>query len=625
MEALNNGRIGVCKWIESGTTLDSAVPELSELTNDKEDWRAIIVRFEDGELMSGFESDARNPYDFKDNAFYSGKIEESKNPLIRLTQMLGGVPSPEIKFESEVIIEDGKNPRTIYKPVVDLEANQKYRELCRKYEYDGKLPSSIVVISIRQRSQNEATRGDIWTNNQESNSSDFWKRNKYPSNCRFLVYDFEKQGPIQRDADEFGFWMSTLLVSSNDIDSSTLQAYRLYTVKPVFDKPQMEEVFRITVNRLCSARKIVEKDIKRDIELQLATSDTLPDYKMEVSVAVDMPEEFSKRVNPNSFGVFSAGVNTELEMWRNANCAVEEQLAECVRSAERTLDKTADKMKPLCMFSEGEVSNLDKYQIEDMTRETGELYNKIVKIQGILPSSKVTTSPSVVSAMKNVKEFLLGRMSAKSALGLLALIFILLLLSGIPGIVRCATESKGSLDILFAIIGVVFGVVAIVALIVILVQKSKLNSLIGAYNQQMKNLFNNIISNADQYSAYLSSVASHSRGLSYLNLSKRKKVKIDELRFMKYAHVKNANIILAQMRNWSRSYHLNVDFDNPSINERMAVNMSESPFSSNIYTFEHGDVYSVLVNNSGEQIESPFSFVKKLEITREELYDDGSI
>jgi hypothetical protein len=70
---------------------------------------------------------------------------------------------------------------------------------------------------------------------------------------------------------------------------------------------------------------------------------------------------------------------------------------------------------------------------------------------------------------------------------------------------------------------------------------------------------------------------------------------------------------------------LKVDFDNPSINERMAVNMSESPFTSSIYTFEHGDVYPVLVNNSGEQIESPFSFVKKLEITREELYDDGSI
>ena len=36
-------------------------------------------------------------------------------------------------------------------------------------------------------------------------------------------------------------------------------------------------------------------------------------------------------------------------------------------------------MKPLCSYSEDEVSNLDKYQIEDMTRETGELYNKIVK------------------------------------------------------------------------------------------------------------------------------------------------------------------------------------------------------------------------------------------------------
>ena len=57
LEGLKNGNIGLCKWNEDGMTIDTALPELRELTDDKEDWRAIIVRFADEEPMAGFKSD----------------------------------------------------------------------------------------------------------------------------------------------------------------------------------------------------------------------------------------------------------------------------------------------------------------------------------------------------------------------------------------------------------------------------------------------------------------------------------------------------------------------------------------------------------------------------------------
>ena len=44
-EAINGGRIGVCKWIEAGTTIDTALPEIGNLTDDKKEWRAVIVRY----------------------------------------------------------------------------------------------------------------------------------------------------------------------------------------------------------------------------------------------------------------------------------------------------------------------------------------------------------------------------------------------------------------------------------------------------------------------------------------------------------------------------------------------------------------------------------------------------
>ena len=74
-EAINNGRIGVCKWIEAGTTIDTALPEIGSLTDDKKEWRAVIIRYIDDNCMAAFESDARNPYDFLINRNAEDSVE----------------------------------------------------------------------------------------------------------------------------------------------------------------------------------------------------------------------------------------------------------------------------------------------------------------------------------------------------------------------------------------------------------------------------------------------------------------------------------------------------------------------------------------------------------------------
>lgn len=66
-EALTAGQIGICRWNEFGRTIETALPELSSLTDDKEEWRAIIVRHTDDHDMSAFESADNNPYDFEVN------------------------------------------------------------------------------------------------------------------------------------------------------------------------------------------------------------------------------------------------------------------------------------------------------------------------------------------------------------------------------------------------------------------------------------------------------------------------------------------------------------------------------------------------------------------------------
>jgi len=619
-EALNNNRIGVCKWVESGTTLETAVPELAELTNDKQDWRAVIVMTEDELAMKNFERDERNPFDFKVNSEMDETVRESEIPLIRLTHMLGGVPAPELKFVSEKIIEEHKAPRVVYRPVVDKEQEEAHKKLCKKYEFDGNLPSSIILITIRTDYEQKDVIDHVWTSHKESNASEFWKRNHYPANCRFLVYDFAKKGPVQRSADEFGFWMSVLLLATNVTDSGTLQAYRLYKLNTKINKELMRKNFLDMAVRLKSARHIIEKEIKKDIESQVNYEEVLPEYRMDIPVSISTPKMEDCGVKTGGFNLLSKGVRTDLGMWNTRQKEAEDALETSVRKADRTLDQTADKMRALCVFTEEEVSALSKYQREDLTRETGDIYNKIITEQGKLPTVKITSGKKMKEAAKAVKENLRGRVTERPAYSVLGIALAMLIIFLLPPVI------KGELGFMKAVVmaASMFLVIAFAAFINLSWQKYQLDVLMHRYNTLIKGAFARLIASASDYSTYLSDIASHSRGHSYLDLSGRKKHKLDDRHAVKYKHIKAINILLAKLRTWANAYHLRADLDNVDIDENVQVDISTPPAKSGMYTFETGNSYQISVNNSGVKIYSPFEFVEKLEIIREELYDDGN-
>lgn len=622
IESMNNSRIGVCKWIESGTTIDTAVPELSEMTNDKEEWRAVIVRFEDDRSMSEFEFDAQNPYDFKKNSLKKETIEESEIPLIRLTQMLGGVPPPEMKFECEQIVEKNKAPRTVYKPVLDSLQQDAYQKLCKKYEFDGKPPSSIILITVRNGFEEQTSVDKVWTPHKESNSSEFWKRNRYPSSCRFLVYDFYKQGPIQRTADELAFWTSVLLVSTNEIESGTVQGYRLYNMKLDFDKFKMQDSFQLVINRLYSAKAVIEKDIRKSIESQLTVQKGLPDYCVEIPVSVELPDDSKCTIKSKDFGLFSNGANSDIVKWSEQTNRAKLKLSKAVKMAERSLDHTAEHMKVMCSFEEDEISNLDKYQIEDLTEETQKIYRDIVSVQGKLPNRNELEDTRTEQAAKKIQRYLLGRIEKKSAIIAILISVLLVILFHIPAVVQYFSYNVGSIRNIVFVMLIEIVVLVIVALFTITGQKIELNGLLRIYNSYIKAAFNKITDNANTYSRYLSGIASHMRGHSYLNLANKKKFQVESNQRFKYKHLKAINVILSKLNSWGRSYHLNVDFQKPAITENIVIDTSVNPTQNYMYTFEAGNSYFVPLNKSGEEIISPFSFVEKLQILREELYDD---
>lgn len=625
-DAVRSGKIGVCKWIESGTTVDTALPELASLTDDKQEWRAIIVRYADNDCMDAFESVPYNPYDFVINRDGTEQRDESPIPLVRLTQMLGGIPPLEIKFKTEIIKEEYKAARTVYVPIEDEQREQTYRNLVRKYQFDGKLPSSILIVSVRDCSYQDEERSDqSWVPHKESESSEFWKRNHFPSVCRFMVYDFKAQGPIQREADNFGFWYAVMLLSTNEWDSGTIQAYRLYTLRTVMDRPAMTQVFQELADRLRDAKHSIERSIRQDIEDGIYEEEPLPEYRLEVSVPVKRPnmEECLPATRP--FRILSSGVASDIANWSGQRKAAEKTLETAVRSAGRALDQTADKLRDTCTLTEDMITPLNPYQEEDIRRELDEYYSTIVKLQGKLPDEDAGKDEQLQVAASSVRTYLFGRVERGAALVGIVLAAVLLCLAEAPAIVIRIMDKIGSIPVIAALAGGSVLCILLTATVVLLWQKLRLNRLIRKYNLLLKEAFNELTEQAGDYSTYMSSIGSHQRGNSYLDLSIRKRGRSSAEHNMKYRHISAINILLGKLRKWSKAYRLEVDYTTPRPEnpvQQTAVDVTVAPVNNKAYAFDAQTLYPVAINSSGMTMESPYPFASRIEIVREELYDD---
>ncbi len=622
MEAVNDGKIGVCQWLEAGTTIDTTVPELYSLTNDKEEWRAVIVRVEE-DGAGTFPASPANPYDFLENAAADPRTKESPIPLVRLTQMLGGVPAPQMQFECDIISEEDKAPRMIYRPVVNREDELVYKQLNEKYHFYGCPPTEIILVSLRtkQDTRVESVRR-VWHQAKEADSSEFWKRNGYPSTCRFLFYEVEEKGPVQRTADLFKVWTGVMLLALNEIDPSTLQAYKLHRLEVDFDKQDMCDILQRCAGRVLSARHFISKSIQREIEQQINEETVLPDYRLEAPVVLKLPPRSKLFVKPGAFKLTAHTSTSDMETWREMQQTAQAGVRSVSTCAERALDRTADRMRRYCKYTESEILPLDAYQTEDLTGELDQLYDSILELRSGLPCGESADMERMEELGKAVKEKILKRITTRQAIGSWAAAAGMFFLGLVPAVRFLQQRGWGSWQgiLMAALAGMV--VLAAAEVTALLIQKTELRSLVGRFNSFVNGFVTRVSENTAVFSRYMSEMTSYTHGNSYLTLMRRKTFLRNESQFYKQNHITALNTFLVDLKTWSVAFHLPVNLEAVEIDEGLVVDAEVAPCANPLYTFESQASYTVPVNFAGDVIESPFGFISRLHIMREELYDD---
>lgn len=123
------------------------------------------------------------------------------------------------------------------------------------------------------------------------------------------------------------------MMAINEWDSSTIQAYRLYKLGVFMNCEAMSESFQMLADRLRDAKRSIERSIKKDIEGYACEELELPDFKVEIPVALKIPKGDECTVKKMSFHLLSDGAATDTAIWGKAQRIAENELAGSIKSA----------------------------------------------------------------------------------------------------------------------------------------------------------------------------------------------------------------------------------------------------------------------------------------------------
>lgn len=624
-ETLEKGEVGICQWMEAGTTVEDALPELINLVEGKESWRAVIVRVQDEEDMAVHPAARMNPYDFYENADGDGKIRENPVPLVRLTHMLGGIPVPETRFEARIVESDRMNPKVIYEPVTDPEEMVAHEKLSEKYRLKTKMPEEILLVTLctHPKDRDDYLR-NVWENRKEQESSEFWKRNQYPGSCRFLYCEETKEGEVRRTGDLFYFWAAVLLLASNSINPNTLQAYRLHRMSVEFDKEEMARIMQESADRAERAIRFIKDSIRRELEKTQHTESQIPDYRLDSPVELHMPEKKNFYVSTADFGLFSRRESSDMAQWKERQMLSERGVASTLIRAERALDQSADRVRKFSEYPSEDIKPLNEYSKLDFQEELDNLFDDIFVQRNSLPGSGDGDKIRQAELDKKVKDTITHRVTGKRALCLLGIAAVLSFLCTLPALVQLLKQGWGSLPGMLFEFGICVAVFVGIEVLILLLRKGVLRAAIGDYNRFVHSIVVHICENASTYSRYMSDIMSYMRGNSYLNQTKKKLFLKDEARYYKENHILALKNYREDVKRWSEALYLPVSMNTSATDDNLYIDVQIPPYSNPLYTFENGESYEIPVNNTGDMVNAPFGFIRRLTIVREELYDDAS-
>lgn len=649
---VDEGSIAFCDWNESGTDIRSSVPDLCNIVRGKKEWRALILNTDSVYDYKGvFYPNRTNPFDYS-QLDTDDMPHESPIPLIRLTHIIGGYSAaPTKEFEKGFEYTDeasGERCRVKESELTEDEIHQlsvdhndtltsvyiekeedphrvkRQEELAEKYAFADIRPSEILLVSTRKKVENNEKSRIIesWKNHLEMTSSAFWERNKYPNNCRFLVVDVTNTDNSMYQKELTEFWLSVLSLSTNRIAASTLQAYRLYKMHVDVSTEELSKILNLHLNKMLSVYAFIKEQLKLRPEYSFDEDEEIV-YRQTIPVAIEKSEGKELYMDLGAGGLCRDCPGDEYTFWNSQLRQKRDNLERYLKAPRRAVDKSANRLKAKAESFVGEHYELDRFQLADLTEYMGELELDIMSfgVENVVDQKKV--NESIAEIDKKVKKEISFRLRKKTAcIG--GLIILALVLAGyIPYLIQSA---KISANAFFAGIGLTLLVLAVSAfggLLSLLIQRKRIVAMMRKFNDRMRSVANNVQCYAARFEEYFSNICTYMKAQSIVDGVYMHKENATSKYSLLNAHKQALQKAIERDGEWIAAYGITrVDEVIPTVTSFFKSDII--PKENPLYYFSaNDDDNDIPINSTGDLVTSPYKFIEKLWIEREDIFDEG--
>lgn len=627
---IDSHQIAFCFWDEHANDFASALTNLEAQLQGERTWRAIVALPVSDDPEDEWDKHCRadNPFDFLCNAAPEPDKLESSIPLVTVSQMLGGIPLVTPDFRSDIVITEGDRQHdhlSFYRADKQEWFEQRQAEWDRlnvQYSTHCALPSSLYLfVGMREQKTVVPEENDLEIlQRHESDSSMFWYRNCYPAKARFLTQISSQPGNARYKEDIFAFWMTVLTLATNEFPSGTIEAYKLYNVKAGVSREILQKTLSSYYSRLDTVRYIAnlqiqefQKEIRRESE-----SDDLPKYQMKIPVVYSHMNDAGLLIPSNKVGLSTDCPIEELSWWHDSVRQSQESLKRLLSSTKITLDRASVAARILSVIQEGEMVELNEYQVEELEAELHELESETLSFtsSSILPTRKFyqQTEKRKVETAERMKKRLTREHAVEAGLiGLSAY-----LIGFVPDIVRqFRTTNQPWTVVGISLLGTI--ILGLCGLGFLFFCRSAVRRRIGNYNETMTNCLDALRKSAEYFSAYISKCCSYMRGRSILQyLEHRTMIALSGIRQMK-DHKDHSQGYISLIESWLEDFNLHL-LKNEGYASGVTFDFDIPPVKNKGYMLEHQEIPNIRLED-GNMCTGPYPFVTEFQIRRIAVFE----
>ncbi|MEG1873527.1 MAG: hypothetical protein RR194_05720, partial [Ruthenibacterium sp.] len=382
-------------------------------------------------------------------------VQESAVPLIRLSQMLGGIPPPGISYRfehKEEKMSDGtlRSRMQVAQTNIDkrdyAEECAAWEELDERYSFVCDKPQQLFLVTTRgphsglHKERTDEERMAL----RESDSSRFWLRNRWPAHARFLFMDCARRGHAHFHEQMFTYWMSVLTLALNHIDSDLVQAYQVYRLETAMDREELRKVFSLYRARMHSIRKEAIGQVAelKAHSMETREQDSLPTYQRAIPVVFNLPQDSKMKISAKKLGLATDCPIGEQAWWTAASAQSKHVFTKLMQVPERALDQACEVTRDNAVMEHEMFYRLDQYQLRELDQLLNEAEANLLQMNtmGALPiplfRKRMDETDRAVSTTISM------RMTRKTTLGIGIFALTAFFMGFLPDIVRSAGEES---------------------------------------------------------------------------------------------------------------------------------------------------------------------------------------